>query len=28
VQALEHLERHCHGDERPQCPMLEHLEGA
>jgi MerR family gold-responsive transcriptional activator of gol and ges genes len=28
VQALEHLERHCHGDERPECPILEHLEGA
>ena len=28
VEALEHLERHCHGDERPECPILEHLEGA
>ena len=28
VQALEHLERHCHGDGRPECPILEHLEGA
>jgi hypothetical protein len=28
VDALEHLERHCHGDERPECPILEHLEGA
>jgi MerR family gold-responsive transcriptional activator of gol and ges genes len=28
VEALEHLERHCHGDERPDCPILEHLEGA
>src|ERR1043165_4394455 len=27
VQALEHLERHCHGDGRPECPILEHLEG-
>ena len=27
VQALEHLEHHCHGDERPECPILEHLEG-
>ena len=26
VQALEHLERHCHGDERPECPILDHLE--
>jgi Cu(I)-responsive transcriptional regulator len=28
VEALEHLEHHCHGDERPECPILEHLEGA
>jgi MerR family transcriptional regulator, copper efflux regulator len=28
VEALEYLERHCHGDERPECPILEHLEGA
>jgi len=28
VEALEHLEGHCHGDERPECPILEHLEGA
>ena len=28
VQALEHLEHHCHGDERPECPILEHLEGS
>jgi len=28
VQALEHLERHCHGDGRPECPILEHLEGS
>ena len=28
VEALQHLERHCHGDERPECPILEHLEGA
>lgn len=27
VEALEHLEHHCHGDERPECPILEHLEG-
>lgn len=23
---LEHLARHCHGDERPDCPILEKLE--
>jgi MerR family copper efflux transcriptional regulator len=23
--ALEHLARHCHGDERPHCPILERL---
>ena len=23
--ALEHLSRHCHGDERPDCPILEGL---
>ena len=27
VHALEHLEHHCHGDARPECPILEHLEG-
>ena len=27
VDALEHLARHCHGDERPECPILEDLEG-
>jgi len=25
VAALEHLTRHCHGDERPECPILEGL---
>jgi Cu(I)-responsive transcriptional regulator len=25
VQALEHLARHCHGDERPECPILDDL---
>ncbi len=24
--ALEHLARHCHGDERPECPILDALE--
>jgi len=23
VDALEHLARHCHGDHRPQCPIIE-----
>ena len=27
VDALEHLARNCHGDERPGCPILEDLEG-
>lgn len=27
IRALEHLARHCHGDERPDCPILEELEG-
>ena len=22
---LEHLTRHCHGDQRPECPILEDL---
>jgi Cu(I)-responsive transcriptional regulator len=26
VQALEHLSRHCHGDHRPDCPILDDLE--
>ena len=25
VHALEHLARHCHGDERPDCPILDDL---
>jgi Cu(I)-responsive transcriptional regulator len=25
VRTLEHLERHCHGDQRPECPILEEL---
>lgn len=25
---LEHLARHCHGDERPDCPILDDLSGA
>jgi Cu(I)-responsive transcriptional regulator len=25
---LEQLAQHCHGDERPDCPILERLEGA
>lgn len=25
VQTLEHLMHHCHGDERPDCPILEDL---
>jgi MerR family copper efflux transcriptional regulator len=25
VEALEHLTRHCHGDGRPECPILEDL---
>jgi Cu(I)-responsive transcriptional regulator len=25
--SLEHLAAHCHGDERPDCPILERLEG-
>jgi MerR family copper efflux transcriptional regulator len=28
VQTLEHLTRHCHGDERPDCPILEDLANA
>jgi Cu(I)-responsive transcriptional regulator len=26
VDTLEHLTRHCHGDHRPDCPILEDLE--
>jgi Cu(I)-responsive transcriptional regulator len=25
VQTLEHLSRHCHGDHRPECPILDDL---
>ena len=25
VETLEHLARHCHGDERPECPILDEL---
>jgi MerR family transcriptional regulator, copper efflux regulator len=25
VDTLEHLSRHCHGDERPECPILDDL---
>lgn len=25
VETLEHLARHCHGDERPDCPILDDL---
>jgi Cu(I)-responsive transcriptional regulator len=25
VRTLQHLERHCHGDQRPQCPILDEL---
>jgi MerR family transcriptional regulator, copper efflux regulator len=25
VNAIEHLSKHCHGDERPDCPILEDL---
>ena len=26
VRTLDHLTRHCHGDHRPDCPILEELE--
>jgi Cu(I)-responsive transcriptional regulator len=26
VRTLQHLTRHCHGDHRPACPILEELE--
>lgn len=26
VQTLEHLAEHCHGDHRPECPILDDLE--
>ena len=25
VDTLEHLARHCHGDQRPECPILDDL---
>jgi DNA-binding transcriptional MerR regulator len=25
VQTLEHLTKHCHGDHRPECPILDDL---
>jgi hypothetical protein len=25
VHTLQHLVKHCHGDHRPQCPILEDL---
>lgn len=25
VQTLEHLTKHCHGDHRPECPILDNL---
>lgn len=25
--SLRHLARHCHGDSRPDCPIIDHLEG-
>jgi len=27
ADTLKHLARHCHGDQRPQCPILEELGG-
>lgn len=27
AQTLRHLARHCHGDERPECPILDDLAG-
>jgi Cu(I)-responsive transcriptional regulator len=26
VRTLEHLTKHCHGDHRPECPILDELE--
>jgi MerR family transcriptional regulator, copper efflux regulator len=26
LRTLEHLSRHCHGDHRPECPILDELE--
>jgi MerR family copper efflux transcriptional regulator len=28
VQTLEHLTKHCHGDHRPECPILDDLASA
>jgi len=28
VDTLEHLSKHCHGDQRPDCPILDDLSGA
>lgn len=28
LDALEHLSKHCHGDHRPDCPILEDLGGS
>jgi hypothetical protein len=28
AESLRHLAAHCHGDERPECPILEELAGA
>ena len=28
ASALEHLANHCHGDQRPECPILDDLSGA
>jgi Cu(I)-responsive transcriptional regulator len=28
VDALEHLANHCHGDDRPECPILDDLSGS
>ena len=28
LQTLEHLTRHCHGDHRPECPILDDLASA
>jgi len=27
-QSLQQLARHCHGDQRPDCPILEELAGS
>jgi Cu(I)-responsive transcriptional regulator len=27
AESLRHLAQHCHGDERPDCPILDQLEG-